>query len=91
MIFNNFFKTAKHKQFEYSPRYYDQQKEELEQRIKAIKGEQNSEGEITKYRLENFFQKRRSSSFAQKQKRQSNLRLVLIIIILGILVYFFLR
>lgn len=31
-----FFKTAKPKQFDYKPRYYDKKKEELEQRQKKV-------------------------------------------------------
>ena len=91
MIINKFFKVPKPKRFEYAPKYYDQQKEELEERIKAIKEQQDTEGEAAKYRLGKFFQSRRRTSFIQKQKQQSNVRLIVIIIVLFLLIYLIMK
>ena len=91
MILNKLFKVPKNKRFEYSPKYYDAQKEELQERINAIKGEQNPAGEAVKFRLEKRFEQMRNSSRLGKQKQQSNVRIVIIIFILAILVYILLH
>jgi len=83
----NIFKTRKNKQFTYSPRFYDQRKEELEQRIKAVEREmQGNTGEIYSNRLtRGAFRQRRER--LQKQTRNSYIRLVVILLVLALVIY----
>lgn len=86
-----FFRTYKHKQFNYMPLYYNQQKEELEERIKRIEGELKGEttGEYKPGIIKGSF--RHLHSMRKKTNRASTFRLMLIIIILLALVYYLFR
>ncbi len=81
----SFFNTHKHKRFNYRPRYYDEQKEDLEQRIRQIESEMGVEPgkayvpKIRKGQMGNYIRKNRL-----KQSRQSNLRLFIIILVLSL-------
>lgn len=87
-----FFKTVRPKQFNYVPRYWDPQKEEAEDRQRRIEREMgiNQDGKSS-YRMSI-----RRGTMSQKllQRRKSNratsLRLVLIIAILCLAVWYFL-
>lgn len=87
-----FFKTGKNKEFNYVPRYYDEQKEEFEKRQRRIEQEVGIEQAPDSYRsrlkpgvmTERLLSKRKSS-------RGSTLRLLIIIAILGMLALYFLR
>ncbi len=65
------------------PRYYDEQKEDLEQRIRQIEHEMGVDHgkayvpKIRKGQMGNYFRKKR-----KKLQKQSNIRLFIIIIIL---------
>lgn len=81
----SFFSQHKYKKFHYSPRYYDEQKEDLEQRIRQIEAEMgvvNGKAyapKIRKGQMGNYINKNR-----KRQSRQSNLRLFVIILILSL-------
>lgn len=78
-----FFKTAKPKQFEYRPRYYDQKKEELENRKKELY--KTGEGDTAFFRSEI---KRRWRFMDRKvKKRPKQLNTLLYLLILAILIY----
>jgi hypothetical protein len=85
----SFFRTPKPKQFNYMPRYYDEQKENLEERIRNIELEMGvKEGEayrprIRKGQMSNYYRRKQ-----QRVKKQSNIRLVVIILILLLISYF---
>ncbi|MCK5028295.1 MAG: hypothetical protein KAR57_01585 [Bacteroidales bacterium] len=88
-----FLHTPKNKQFKFKPRYYDEQKEELESRVKQIKKEMGvSEDDpqkpyvssIRKGEMRGYFKKN------VEQKRKSTMRFVIILIILFAIVYFLL-
>ncbi len=88
-----FLHTPKNKQFKFKPRYYDEQKEELETRVKQIKKEVGvSEDDpqkpyissIRKGEMRGYFKKN------VEQKRKSTLRFVIILIVLFAIVYFLL-
>lgn len=85
----SFFRTPKPKHFNYIPRYYDEQKENLEERIRNIEIEMGvKEGEAYRPRIRKGHM---SNYFRRKQKRvqkQSNIRLVIIILILLLVSYF---
>ena len=82
------FRTYKNRQFTFMPRFYNQQKEELEERIKQIEKEVQGEkgggdtGKITRGSFRNAYKQRSSAN------RNSLLRVVIIIAILLLLVYF---
>lgn len=85
-----FLHTPKNKKFNFKPRYYNEQKEELENRIRKIKREMgvkdledsekpyipNIKGQMRGKRGENV-----------EQKRKSSIRLFVILLILLALVY----
>jgi hypothetical protein len=88
-----FFHTPKNKKFDFSPRYYDEQKEDLQRRVEQIRQEMGVKeddpnnpyvSKIRKGQMKGFLKK------AAKQKKQSNGRLFLILIILAAAVYFLL-
>jgi len=83
----NIFKTRKNKQFTFKPRFYDQRKEELEQRIREAEGETKGEkGEHYSSRLmRGAFRQRRDKIV--KQTRNSYLRLFVIILVLALVIY----
>ena len=83
----SFFKLPKHKEFEFKPRYYDAHKEEFEKRI------ENTKNEISgKYKLgiRNLYNKKRGK-YSESQKKLSNFRIAIIIMILLFLAYILLK
>jgi hypothetical protein len=85
-----FFYLPRGKQFNYVPRYYDERKERLEQRKKAIDQELALErGEKPGKYVSNIRgQMRGYIKKAKRQKRQSNIRLLIILLFLFGLTYF---
>ena len=88
-----FFYIPKNKKFNFKPRYYDEQKEDLEKRVEQIKREMGVADDdpnkpyvssIRKGQMRGFLKK------SGKQKRQSSGRLLLILIVLFLIVYFLL-
>lgn len=82
-----FIKLPTHKRFNYNPIYYNEMKEELDERVKNIKKEMgvNDEDINDKPLIKGHIvgQFRRNI----KQKKQSNLRLVIILIALILIAY----
>ena len=82
------FRTRKNRQFNYTPRFYNKQKEELQARIRQIEnevhgtGEGNYSGSSIKGSFRQVHQKR------TRQSRNSLLRILIILIILLLIVYF---
>ena len=68
----SFFKTARHRQFDFKSRYYDARKEDLEKRVKAAQST-NSNLNFSK----NWQQSKRS-----KEINYSNKRIILIVFVL---------
>jgi hypothetical protein len=96
------FKTPKPKGFNYKPLYYDPAKEDLMQRVEAIKKQQAAEQGIAeendtivrKARMSKAFENRRSNihhSMSQKYARQQRIRIMIIVGVLGALAYLYLR
>ena len=83
-----FFKVPQHKQFHYEPIYFDERKEKLEERIKAIEQEYgiNKGGEsvrsLHKGSLSNHYSRNR------KAQRYSTTRLIIIIVFLVFISYY---
>ena len=87
-----FLHTPKNKQFNFKPRYYNEEKEELEKRVQKIKRELGVEDEDTtqpysphiKGQMRGYFKKN------VELKRKSTIRLVIILLILFVAAYFLL-
>jgi len=88
-----FLHTPRNKQFNFKPRYYNEEKEELQKRIEKIKremGVRNSDGEEKPYvpnikgQMRGYFKKNVA------EKRKSTLRLVVILVVLFAMAYFLL-
>lgn len=85
----SFFNLSKPRQFNYKPFFYDAQKDELEQRIKAHKfTEEQSEEERIKIRLRSNFERQRGK---QKAKKQNWTRLIIMIALAGLIMYIIIR
>ena len=84
-----FIKLPGHKQFNYSPRYWDPEKEALDERIRQIKQEMGvdvpSNPNRTTIKRGSFRQVRQKTKV--KASRNSNIRLVVILAILFFLAY----
>ncbi len=84
-----FIKLPTHKQFNYSPRYWDPEKEEREERIRQIKLEMGievpSDPNRTTIKRGSFRQASRHTKV--KATRSSNIRLVIILAVLLMLAY----
>jgi hypothetical protein len=91
-----FFFTPKPKQFNIEPRYWDPEKEKREareRRIKAEMGIKDKDGEYQPYISKGEFRKGLSKGkwSARSQRRKSNIRLLILIILLALLILFFLN
>jgi hypothetical protein len=84
-----FIKLPGHKQFNYSPRYWDPEKEAREERIRQIKQEMGidlpSDPNRTTIKRGSFRQARQTIKV--KATRNSNIRLIVILAILFFLAY----
>lgn len=84
-----FIKLPGHKQFNYSPRYWDPEKEEREVRIRRIKQEMGfdmpSDPNRTTIRRGSFRQATQKTKV--KASRSSNIRLLVILVVLFLLAY----
>lgn len=96
MIFS-FFRTPRHNRFHYQPLYYDERKEERERRNKEIlreMGVQDASEQDGVYRPNIKGQMRRKmqrpNEAISKQRRMSNIRLVVIFLFLSAAFYFLL-
>ena len=85
-------KNIKARQFKYKPRYYDEEKEEREARLKARR-DKAQDPEATKSRISQTFRSKRNerNTAAKKSAFRTNLLLMSIIIILCWFVYVFLQ
>ena len=86
--FPSLFKTKSHKKFEFKPRYYNPDKEALEQRINMIKAEVREEKNNPHLRIKLQEEWRKNSR--TQANRRSNLRIVVIAGLLAIITYFYL-
>ena len=84
-----FFHLPRSKAYGYKPRFYDERKEELEKRLKAIDQELAMEERMgTEAYVSNIKgQMRGYMREARKQKKKNNIRLAIILAILFLLAY----
>ena len=87
MALLSFFKRPRHRSFKYVPRYWDEDKEDLQRRLKSA--ENPDDIESVKERIAQNFGGRGKikAGYRSTQVRRSNMRLVLIIGILIVLTY----
>ncbi|MEM9887716.1 MAG: hypothetical protein AAF849_17610 [Bacteroidota bacterium] len=87
-----FFRTPKPQRFEYKPRYYDESKEELKDRIRSAEQSNEYSAEGAKQRISGGFRRKTSGYKANKgyrsqQVKRSNFRLFIIIAVLFMVGY----
>ena len=88
-----FFKVPKHSSFNFKPRYYDEEKEELQERLKRVEDLKNGSVEAAKARLSGGFKRgfnQGNSQFRRKQVAQSNKILFFTMLTLGALTVYLL-
>lgn len=89
-----FAKTAKHRTFHHQPIYYDERKDEREERARRIKNElgieQEEDSRTIEDRVRGKMRRKITTHFdvTRKEKRKSNFRLAVILIGLVILFYY---
>lgn len=86
------FKAPKHQQYDFKPRYYDPEKEELKERLERLEEMKGSGPEAIKARLSGGFRRgyAADNAYRRKQMRRSNMLLIGIIVLLLLLTYFLL-
>lgn len=91
MGFLNFGKRIKNRSFDYVPRFYDQDKEELEKRLKRYKP-QEGDMELTKERIRGGFRRKYQvkDDYTSKSQRRSNRILMITLVVLILITYVFL-
>ena len=91
MGFLNFGKRIKNRSFDYIPRYYDQDKEELEKRLKRYKPTEGST-ELAKERIKGGFRRKYQvkDEYTSKTQKRSNRILLITLVVLLFVTYIFL-
>ena len=87
-MISRMFNTPKHQRYNYKPRYYDAKKEELEHRINRSKSAKAGDKEAIQSRISANMRRYRNRKTASKLTAQSNARLGLIALILGIMLFY---
>ncbi|MCX6234207.1 MAG: hypothetical protein NT175_05700 [Bacteroidetes bacterium] len=80
-----FFKTPKPKQFEFKTRYYDAEKDEMEQRKRKMMAGGMSNREAG---MRDEIRRRWHNEGRRSKKRSDMQRLVIFLVILAVLIYF---
>ncbi len=85
-----FFKQRGHYVFDYKPIFYDPRKEDRLKRLNAIKKELGIEEDETEQKdYKPSFNFRRTSISRARRNSASNIRLIVIMIMLAVMAYFF--
>jgi len=90
MAIFKFLHTPKPKSYQYKPRYYDANKEDLENRLQKARSSSDPDNpEAMKERISRGFKQkfRQDQKFRKKQTKNSNIRLAVTIVILFFLTY----
>ncbi len=89
-MIGSFFKTRKNKTFNFQPRFYDERKEEMEKRYAQKKAELNQKDSSSISYQRNFKEQWRTNKKTSNFSKKSNLRLVVILVILFAIAYYIL-
>lgn len=92
MALGRFFRVPKHQKYEYKPRFWDPQKEELQERLDRIELMKKGDADSVKARLSGGFRRGFEASGQARRSSvlKSNLMLLGIVVILLGLSYYFL-
>jgi hypothetical protein len=84
-----FNKRPQHRSFDYVPRFYDKDKEELEKRLQKYKDEGVDPTELAKHRIKSGLRSkyRVDESYRSLQKKRSNKTLLYVIAVLTLLTF----
>lgn len=87
------FRVPKHQQFKYKPMYYDPQKEELQERLNTLRELKKNDVDGAKARITSGIRGgyMQDQEYRRNQVRRSNLKLVMIVIMLVVLGYLLLN
>ena len=90
MALFSFFKTPKHQRFEYKPRHWNPEREDVEERVRLAQRKSESP-EAMKSRISSGLRRTYNSHSKRNSKdyKRSNLRLLLIVAIILMLCYYF--
>lgn len=89
MALLRFFRVPKHQRYEYKPRYWDPQKEELQERLDRINQIQGEGTEAMKARISSGLKRgyRGDQRLRKQRAMRSNLILIGVIVLLVLLAY----
>jgi hypothetical protein len=92
MALLRFFKPPPHQRYVYKPRFWDPNKEELQERMDRASGQNQGDAETIKSRISDHFSRRASrgsvdSGFRERQVARSNFRLILVLAAVILLAY----
>lgn len=87
-----FFKPPLHQRYVYKPRFWNQEKEELKERLDRSSEDKKGDAEYMKSRISDHFARRSSRSgeaaaYRDKQVSRSNVRLIIVLAIIIFLTY----
>lgn len=93
-----FFKLPKHSVYSYKPRYWDPDKEDLEERLQRVEDLKNGSVDAAKARISGGFKKggfRKgngtwNTQYRRKHVARSNKIFVIVLVALGLLTFYFL-
>ena len=91
MAFINFGNRIKHRKFDYNPRYYDPEREDLERRLSRYESSEDNP-ELVKDRIRGGFRKnyRVKDDYTSRTKKRSNKILIFTLLLLLMITYIFL-
>lgn len=89
MALLRFFRVPKHQRYEYKPRYWDPEKEELQERLERVKQIQGEGTEAMKARISSGLKRgyRGDQRLRKQRAMRSNLILIGVIVALLVLAY----
>lgn len=92
MLSSGFGKRPKHRKFDYNPRFWDPEKEALQQQIDQYKGDLTDQDKV-KQRISSGLRNRYmgDEDFKKNSVRKSNKRIIYIVFILGVITYLILK
>lgn len=90
MAIFSFFKKPKHQRFDYKPRFYDPDKEDLRSRLAQYRDDPDGTVDM-KNRISSGFKRKARGSSSSSYNKRSNKRLIAIMVILVWMTYYFLQ
>ena len=85
MALRRFIKLPKHQQYQYKPRYWDPEKEELKERLQRIEALKQGDTEGMKARIASGMKRGYKADSRERNKQMTRSNLVLLIIVIFLL------